>query len=772
MKRYLIVMIATLFALVSCGIETIEPTKVIDEPTLATIAFNLTANHPDATKAIKGGWESGDVIFVFFNHVAAPKFLKMSYNGTSWTSAEMDGSTVTAGALGLKNGDTGTMRAVFLPFGNDATVSASGTNFVFNKTWYTYYLTATLEYTVADNKVSGAFNMTIPDGYVQFFVEDAAATDEAYTLGCDAVIPTGVASVNSDGTVTETSNKTAADDMPGYAYSGGYLFSGKLGSWEYGSNYYFAKTKTDDNSRADYFVTGKTLYSHIAVKLPANDDIYAVVSGKPNNGKWVPVGSGTTVGLFASDLTTSLGLWDTCNYGQSVPEAYGTFYLFNEANALGATLPTKEQFELIADSGNCSYIRIKIHGLVGTVVKASRGFLFMPKQPNEDWSGGYWSCTEGGDINYGWCFIIGGSYHDVSNVARIRSYAIRPATMLIDLSTCTDNAVTIPSGTSATVIGARSDCVVTVEGGGSIVTLKDASFHCLVIQGNATIDVEGDNQLKTNSSSNVQAKGSVTFQGNGKLTTYSLSGTSGEYADISFKSGTYSIERYGITAKSINVAGGKITAQGLSGSSATAIKASDSIGITGGEVNATGDLIGIYVSAGNLTISGGIVNSEQTCVYNSANANTHAGIAVNQGTITISGGTVVAKGNYGSGIGGWSVGWGENLPAIANGILINGGDVTAESTQASVIGFCGTAYKSGPYCGDGGITITKDVARLKLVKTNTAAEMFRTNNTDPTCKITIDDVESPTSASTFEHLNLAVSTTTNENDTWTFTPKP
>jgi hypothetical protein len=31
------------------------------------------------TRAIKTTWEEGDAIFVFFNNVAAPKFLKMTY---------------------------------------------------------------------------------------------------------------------------------------------------------------------------------------------------------------------------------------------------------------------------------------------------------------------------------------------------------------------------------------------------------------------------------------------------------------------------------------------------------------------------------------------------------------------------------------------------------------------------------------------------------------------------------------------------------------------
>ena len=434
MKKYMIWIIVTMIALVSCERENIEPAKDSGGPTVASIAFNLTANHPDATKATKGGWEDGDAIFVFLNNVAAPKFLKMSYDGTTWSSAEMDGSTVTAGALDLKNGDTGTMRAVFLPFGSDATVSASGTDFVFNKTWYAYYLTATLDYTVVNNTVSGAFNMTIPDGYVQFFVEDAAATDEAYTLGCDAVIPTGVASITAAGDVIETSNKTAADDMPGYAYSGGYLFSGKINGsysstrWDGSSTveahtYYFAKTKVGDGTRHDYFVSDKTLTSHSAIKLPANDDIYSTV----NTGKWVPVGSGIAVQLFqvtgsgSSETFSPLSKWYTCNFGQSVPEAPGTLYTFDAATALDVALPTKNQIEDIYN--NCTETFLTVHGIQGAVIKASQGFLFLPAQ--EIAGGDYWTSTELGTQVYH--FYFNGSFgHEINVQDRTLSCAVRP----------------------------------------------------------------------------------------------------------------------------------------------------------------------------------------------------------------------------------------------------------------------------------------------------------------------------------------------------------
>ena len=398
MKKFWILIVMAMAVITSCGQEILDSGSDVTET--APIVFNLTANHPDATKAVKTGWEAGDVIFVFFSGAAAPKHLKMHYDGSAWSSAEYNGSRQTEGALGLANGNVGTMRAVFLPFGSDATVSASGTDFVFSKTYYAYYLTATLDYTVSNGKVSGAFQMEIPDDYVQFFVEDADAQDEAYQLGCDAVIPTGVASISANGTITETSDKTAADDMLGYAYGSGdnkgYLFSGMLTKWKYGSNYYFAKTKSDGTVRHDYFVTGKTLSSHSAVKLPAASDVYALNGDTPNKGKWVPVGSGITVklGKFSGEggweMFSDFGTWYTCNYGATAPEQYGTKSTFGYATS-NATLPTKSQFETFIN--RCSIVPITVHGVYGKVFNATSGFVFLPSYSQEQPSLIYWTST-------------------------------------------------------------------------------------------------------------------------------------------------------------------------------------------------------------------------------------------------------------------------------------------------------------------------------------------------------------------------------------------
>lgn len=430
MKRYLILILAAAATLVSCNKEPQEPGTGVPGTGNAPITFDLTANHPDDTKAMKSDWESGDAIFVFFSGAATPKHLKMTYNGSTWTSAEYNGATRTVGALGLKNGDTGTMRAVFLPFGSDATVSADGSSFTFSTTYYAYYLTATRAYTVADNKVSGEFNMVIPSGYVQFFIEDAAATDGAYTLGTDAVIPTGVVAVDNHGNIVETSDKVAGNDMPGYAYSGGYLFSGKLnGSYAYSGNYYFAKTKVSDNSRADYFVSGKTIESHSAVKLPANDNVYEAKNGSPNSGKWVPVGSSITVSLYyvigsgASEAVYPLGEWYTCNYGQTVPESLGSLYTFDAANALDVTLPTKDQFELI--NTNCTFTWLTVHGQQGgVVIKAARGFLFLPAHLAT--YGRHWSSTEFDHNTVFYFYFISSGGHNMNFKDRTGEYAVRP----------------------------------------------------------------------------------------------------------------------------------------------------------------------------------------------------------------------------------------------------------------------------------------------------------------------------------------------------------
>ena len=454
------------------------------EPT-QTITFNLTATHPDdaattrggesggwrwqswdddgesagkatpaMTRAVKTTWQAGDAIFVFFtgdddySRVTVPRHLKMTYDGTSWTSVEYNGATATPGALQLRNGDAGTMTAVYLPYGSNATVSAAGEEdqygryhtFAFSETHYAYYMTATLPYTVTNNTVSGAFDMKIPDGFVQFFVkDDNAKEDVKCQLGIDTVIPVGVVSVGDDGTITETTDKTERDDLPGFVYDDGtvkgYLFYGKIGKdnnpyydWIYKvydpkhnflyedehKGHYFAKIKPnyiyEDNNnsgdeydhpsgysppvirdeRYDYFVRDKTLASRDAIKLPDADNIIHFNGGTFGGGKWLEVGENISVKLqdIADKGTTELGTWKTCNINSSKPERNG-MGTWNEVRNLEG-LPSKEQFETL--NNGCKWTWVQLHDYVGCVAQCDTGFLFLPGTSDAS-CGSYWTST-------------------------------------------------------------------------------------------------------------------------------------------------------------------------------------------------------------------------------------------------------------------------------------------------------------------------------------------------------------------------------------------
>lgn len=236
MKKIVVAFCAAL-AVFACSKEQGNPLTEVKYPQSGIepeqITFDLSAV---VTKAVKADWENGDVVYIFFSGVNAPKYLKITYNDGAWTSVEMNGAST--GSLGLNNNDTGTMRAIHLPFANDATVTADGGSFKFSTTNYPYYMTATLAYTVVDNKVSGTFDMAIPEGFVQFFVKDntdiASLSNGDYTLATDAVYPVSINSISADVvTVNETSGD-AGDALRGYVFNTGnistqgHLFAGKL----------------------------------------------------------------------------------------------------------------------------------------------------------------------------------------------------------------------------------------------------------------------------------------------------------------------------------------------------------------------------------------------------------------------------------------------------------------------------------------------------------------------------------------------------------------
>ena len=386
MKKYLILMLAAVAALVSCVENTLVPENEEKTP----VTFNLSARYPGDTKAVKTGWENGDVIFVFFSGIAE-NYLKMSYADGSWTATEMTGRV--EGPIGLTDGQTGTMRAIFLPFGNDAMPYWDSNEpgcFRFNKQCPYYFMTDTRSFKVVGNTVTGIFNMEIFDDddthYVQFFIEDADAHENGLSVQTDAINVMMLSSISADGTIT-LNGSYAGEPIPGYVYgtgsAKGYLFSGTInqnynfkitgdsqysGTHNFGG-YYFAKTD-DGGNRADYFITGKTLTSQMAFKLPSN-----------SSDKWQPVGSDKTVSLKKGD--TDLGKWYTCNYLCSKPEEVGESYTYEEIfHIANVHYPSKDDYSSIID--NCTWLTASVGGHKGWVAQSDTGFLFFPQSSEND----------------------------------------------------------------------------------------------------------------------------------------------------------------------------------------------------------------------------------------------------------------------------------------------------------------------------------------------------------------------------------------------------
>ena len=413
MKKIIALMTIAALALLGCTKEM----PVQEDGASQALTFNLTVTHPDGagTKAVKTGWEDGDVVFVFFSGAAAPRYLEMKYDGENevWTQTPKNGTEEESFAL---SGSSGTMTAVYLPFGSDAAVEADGTKFKFSKTCYSYYFVAEkADYEVVDGEVKGTLAMVLPEGFVQFYMwesdESVAHSDGAYTLGIDAVIPVGVASISADGTVTETSNKAAKDDLPGYAYGSGYVFSGKLVSdyqEKYGNNYYFARTRVSNSYRWDYVVSGKTLASHDAVVLP-----------KSTSADWQWVGATYRI-VYRDDSGIIERYWPDCNFDCTRPEQVKLYTLKQLSKVTipaNYRIPTANDIRFLVNY--CSWTWLTIHGRTGMVIRSKSDtngtgfFIFLPSyvkthdvDPDDDplaaglsWKNTYWGEEDEGFVD-------------------------------------------------------------------------------------------------------------------------------------------------------------------------------------------------------------------------------------------------------------------------------------------------------------------------------------------------------------------------------------
>lgn len=379
---------AAVLAFAACQKESVMDNTPISDTKLV---FNLDINYASVTKAIKSGFVNGDKIFIFFEGVTSG-YATIEYDGSKFGDETLNGS-LSVNDL-AESGKT--LRAIYLPYGNDAKPTY-GTSWTFNKNTGSYFLTATDNYTLT--KASGittltaTLNMAVPSNYVQFFVPDGGATG-TISLACNAVKPSGLASVSSNGTVTEINGGQGAF-MTAYAATvgsdKGYYASGKLSGA--GTVYYFAIEK---GGKYYDFVkqTASAISNKAAIKLTTYNEV--------GTGKY-------------TQKTVGGKTWATVNVGATKPWMYETTqYTWKGENnsnwtmiASGEGMPENTDFQALRD--NCHHTWITIAGVNGYVIidKTTKGYMFLPASGYDggSWYAGdngyYWSRKEE-DSDYAW----------------------------------------------------------------------------------------------------------------------------------------------------------------------------------------------------------------------------------------------------------------------------------------------------------------------------------------------------------------------------------
>jgi hypothetical protein len=208
----------------------------------------------------------------------------------------------------------------------------------------------------------------------------------------------------------------------------------------------------------------------------------------------------------------------------------------------------------------------------------------------------------------------------------------------------------------------------------------------------------------------------------------------------------------------------------------TAVSTDGNAGIKIGGTGTTLTINGETAGTGQLTAQGGYYAAGIGTNYAYSSAMTGGYIVINGGTVTATGG------NYGVGIG---TGRASSSHSNTCGdITINGGTVTATGGKyAAGIG-TGMNYSSNT-CGN--ITIGTGVTKVTATKgedsPNSIGVGYKYGGTQNCGTITFGTAEvfdgtaatgtwtpNPMAAGTYGGLTLAISTTTNANDTWTLTP--
>ena len=172
-----------------------NPSEVVPE-----LKFNITANYDAGSRAVKRDWAEGDKIYLAFDvsfNSEAPGYVTLTYDGTSFGSAEVSNSGLQQNLL---NSPSGKLAAIYLSSNQTPEFQYEDQSHGQTKTYALsvkdrnllggFILSASaVDYTISDNTLTAALNLTLNASEercpVHFFLPSISEGDLSnYTFSC------------------------------------------------------------------------------------------------------------------------------------------------------------------------------------------------------------------------------------------------------------------------------------------------------------------------------------------------------------------------------------------------------------------------------------------------------------------------------------------------------------------------------------------------------------------------------------------------------------
>lgn len=304
-KTFLLICLAA--GLLSCTKE-LTP----QEETPAGVPMNFEINIA-GTKAGKTAWAKYDVVYVFFNGLGE-KYLKLTYDGSTWDNSSEGGTLVDTDFADLENK---TLTAVHIPVPVSVYPGKSMGDFYINNldgtpTSSYYFFDEKRAYSVDGATVTASISLNKPEGFVLFHVPGIQDNLASYRFRSPQMWAGGCSGVRDDGRVHEVWSDNPDVNIKGIAEGDGGTFSGWLDTDETD----FTFTLEGPTDTYTYSVSDKQFEEGKLYNFPVLTNTNWTVT--PTTRPYVDLG------------LPSGRMWATMNVGASTPEDYGDYFAWAE----------------------------------------------------------------------------------------------------------------------------------------------------------------------------------------------------------------------------------------------------------------------------------------------------------------------------------------------------------------------------------------------------------------------------------------------------------